>query len=63
MASKKPTTIGLVGGIASGKSFVASKLVQFGAELIDADKIAHEILKQPLIIRRLVQLFGMDGCP
>jgi dephospho-CoA kinase len=35
--------IGLTGGIASGKSTVAERLVRKGAELIDADTIAREV--------------------
>ncbi|WP_420114361.1 dephospho-CoA kinase, partial [Pseudactinotalea sp.] len=32
--------VGLTGGIASGKSTVAALLVELGAVLIDADRIA-----------------------
>lgn len=35
-------TIGLTGGIASGKSKVAEILSTHGAKIIDADKIAHQ---------------------
>ena len=34
-------TIGLTGGIGSGKSTVAQILGEFGAPILDADKIAH----------------------
>ena len=34
-------TIGLTGGIGSGKSTVAQILGQFGATILDADKVAH----------------------
>lgn len=34
-------TIGLTGGIGSGKSTVAKILGEFGAPIIDADKVAH----------------------
>ncbi|MGA7869305.1 MAG: dephospho-CoA kinase [Candidatus Binatus sp.] len=34
-------TIGLTGGIGSGKSTVAQILGQFGAPILDADKVAH----------------------
>src|SRR5271167_373526 len=34
-------TIGLTGGIGSGKSTVAGILGEFGAPILDADKIAH----------------------
>lgn len=35
---------GLTGGIATGKSLVASCLAEHGAIIIDADKIAHEVV-------------------
>jgi len=34
-------TIGLTGGIGSGKSTVAQVLGEFGAPILDADKVAH----------------------
>lgn len=37
--------IGLTGGMATGKSTVASLLRQLGAKVIDADQIAREILQ------------------
>lgn len=37
--------IGLTGGIASGKSTVASMMVRRGAVLIDADKLGHRVLE------------------
>ena len=37
-------TIGLLGGIASGKSLVASMLGQLGAGVLDADQTGHDIL-------------------
>jgi dephospho-CoA kinase len=36
--------IGLTGGIASGKSLVANLFVKLGAELVDADQIAREVV-------------------
>jgi len=36
--------IGLTGGIASGKSLVAGMFVKLGAELVDADQIAREVV-------------------
>lgn len=50
--------IGLVGGIASGKSTVARLFESFGAYLIDADHIGHEILQRPSIQSKLVERFG-----
>ncbi|HEX4402347.1 MAG TPA: dephospho-CoA kinase [Galbitalea sp.] len=37
--------IGLTGGIASGKSTVAHRLVELGAVLVDADVLAREVLE------------------
>jgi dephospho-CoA kinase len=37
--------VGLTGGIASGKSLVARVLRDLGAQLIDADRIVHELLQ------------------
>lgn len=45
--------IGIVGGIASGKSTVAKLLRNLGAGHIDADKIGHEVLVIPEIIQQM----------
>lgn len=37
-------TIGLTGGVASGKSLVAKKFVALGASLVDTDVIAREVV-------------------
>jgi dephospho-CoA kinase len=37
--------IGILGGVASGKSLVARQLAQLGAGLLDADRAAHEVLQ------------------
>jgi dephospho-CoA kinase len=36
--------IGILGGISSGKSTVAKQLETFGCAVIDADKIAKDLL-------------------
>ena len=36
--------VGLTGGIASGKSLVANMFVKLGAELVDADQLAREVV-------------------
>jgi dephospho-CoA kinase len=38
-------TIGLTGGIASGKSTVAKMLADMGAHIVDADQIAREVVQ------------------
>ena len=55
----KAITIGLTGGIGSGKSTAAKILAELGAPIIDADKVGHEIyLPQTPAYRELVAAFG-----
>ena len=53
-------TIGLLGGIASGKSRVAQLLVDHGAAIIDADQAAHEALDDAGVRQALRQRWGDD---
>ncbi|HKW38135.1 MAG TPA: dephospho-CoA kinase [Burkholderiales bacterium] len=41
----KPYTVGLTGGIGSGKSAVAALFSELGAEVVDTDEIAHELTR------------------
>ncbi len=51
--------IGLTGGIGSGKSTVSGFLSKFGAVIIDADVVGHEVLKTNDDVRReLLATFG-----
>lgn len=53
--------VGLTGGIAAGKSTVAARLVERGAELVDADDVAREIvLPGTDAWREIVEAFGRD---
>jgi dephospho-CoA kinase len=56
-AGKKPI-IGILGGIGSGKSTVAAEFAKLGCKVIDADKIAHELLDKPAVKAKIVNLFG-----
>jgi dephospho-CoA kinase len=42
-------TLGLLGGVASGKTLVARKLEELGAVILDADRAGHEVLRLPHI--------------
>jgi dephospho-CoA kinase len=58
--------IGLVGGVASGKSLVARQLVELGAGWLDADRAGHEVLeleevKQAIRGRWGDEVFAPDG--
>ncbi|MHC4840916.1 MAG: dephospho-CoA kinase [Planctomycetota bacterium] len=52
--------IALTGGVASGKSAVASAFARRGAEVIDADHEGHEVLLEPETRDKLVKTFGAD---
>ena len=56
-ARRKPL-IGILGGIGSGKSTVAAEFAKLGCEVIDADKIAHELLDQLEVRQQVVDLCG-----
>jgi len=51
-------TIGIAGGVASGKSVVAEQLRQLGAISIDADRIGHEVLRQTEVQREARERWG-----
>ncbi|AYB59683.1 dephospho-CoA kinase [Ralstonia solanacearum] len=51
--------IGLTGGIGSGKSYVAERLAERGAAVVDTDAIAHEITAPGgAAIPKLIEAFG-----
>jgi len=55
----RPTIAGLTGGIASGKSTVAAMLAEAGARIVDADRIAHQVvLKGEPAWQDIVDHFG-----
>jgi dephospho-CoA kinase len=64
--SRRPAVIGLVGGIGSGKSEVARLIVARGGVLVDADRIGHEVLREPGVKEEVrarwgEAVFGPDG--
>ncbi|TVY06926.1 dephospho-CoA kinase [Paenibacillus cremeus] len=53
--------IGLTGGIACGKSTVAAMLVGRGALLVDADRIAREVVEPGSpVLAQVIERFGAD---
>ncbi len=57
---ENPLLIGLVGGIASGKSLVAEQMRSFGGVVLDADLAGHDVLRDPEVIAALHKRWG-DG--
>ena len=66
-AAVRPKVIGLVGGVASGKSTVAALFGGLGAAVIDADRIAHEVLRSKEVAGKIGDAWGgkflRDGEP
>ncbi len=55
------TVIGITGGIGAGKSSASAILAELGAEVIDADKAAHQIyLPDTPAWREIVEAFGEE---
>lgn len=48
--SEKPITLGIVGGVGSGKSFTAAELVAQGAAIFDADLEAKKLYDDPSVL-------------
>lgn len=61
MTAEASLTIGLTGGIASGKSTVAHEFKRLGAEVIDADDVARDVVApgEPAL-DEIVELFGSE---
>lgn len=54
----KVFVVGLVGGVASGKSHVARMIAAQGGAVIDADQLGHVVLQRPEIVQQLVRQLG-----
>lgn len=54
-------TFGLTGGAGSGKSTVAAMFAELGARVIDADRVAHEVIRPPHpAYHEIVREFGFE---
>ncbi|HEV3004628.1 MAG TPA: dephospho-CoA kinase [Pirellulales bacterium] len=50
--------VGLLGGVASGKTLVARQLCDLGAGLLDGDGAGHEVLRLPEVERLVRERWG-----
>jgi dephospho-CoA kinase len=60
MSYRGKPIIGIVGGIGSGKSFVARLLGELGCAVIDSDAVAHAVYAEPAVVVKLVGWYGPD---
>ncbi len=60
MKKHSPIIIGILGGVASGKSAVSAMLVKAGAEIFDADRAGHDALGDPEVKKQLAAAFGQE---
>ena len=56
-ASAKPV-IGIIGGVAAGKSTVAAELAELGCAVVDADAVGHELIQHDDVKAELRELWG-----
>ena len=56
----RPLILGILGGIASGKSHVARALAGPEGLVLDADAMAREALASPEVVARLLEAYGPD---
>jgi len=57
--NKRRLILGVTGGYGTGKTTVAGFFRQFGAKVIDADKIAHDLIKPGTnVYKEIIKYFG-----
>jgi len=52
--------IGILGGVASGKSLVSGYFAELGAGVLDADRAGHEVLDEGDVRRQAVEFWGEE---
>lgn len=57
---RTPAVIGLVGGVAAGKTTVAKLFAEHGIRHIDADAIGREVSRDPAVVAAIAADFGPE---
>lgn len=57
---RRPVVVGLVGGIAAGKSAVAAAFAAHGLVHVDADRLAREVTEDPAVLAAIARELGPD---
>ncbi|MBL9078359.1 MAG: dephospho-CoA kinase [Planctomycetes bacterium] len=58
---RTPVVIGLLGGVASGKSTVAARFAAHGLRHIDADALARDVAARPAVLAEVAAAFGPEA--
>src|SRR5688500_16397129 len=58
--SPRPVVIGLLGGIAAGKTTVAAMLAERGFAVLDADAEARAVTADPAIVQEIAARLGQE---
>lgn len=61
--SPPPVVIGLLGGIAAGKSTVAAIFAEHGFVVLDADQEARRVMGEPAVVEAIARRFGTAVAP
>jgi len=57
---RRTPVIGLIGGVASGKSLVAQQFAELGATVLDGDRAGHEVLRLEDVKEAIRQRWGNE---
>jgi dephospho-CoA kinase len=52
--------VGVTGGMGSGKTSLAGLLAARGAQVVDADRLTHQVIERPAVREALKDAFGAD---
>ncbi|MEZ6059458.1 MAG: dephospho-CoA kinase [Planctomycetaceae bacterium] len=58
--SSSAPVVGILGGIGSGKSSVVKRVEGLKIRILDADRIGHELLSDPVIVAAILERFGKE---
>jgi dephospho-CoA kinase len=58
LSERSPPVLGVTGAVAAGKSALSRRLAALGADVIDVDRLGHDVLATPEVRDAVVREFG-----
>src|SRR5262245_36248039 len=58
LSERSPAVLGVTGAVAAGKSALSRLLAALGADVIDVDRLGHDVLATPEVRDAVVRTFG-----